>query len=326
MTSVAAPRGSRAPRLAAFSGLVRRGGAVWVIVLALVLALTFARGTGFWNSGNIAAVLAGAAVLGLVALGQHVVVLGGGIDLSVGSMVTLTSLLTAVLVDGYPIRTVPVIVAMVVLGAAMGLLNGSLVSVARLPPFIVTLGMLYLVSGVALTVSATPAGRVTAALTDFSRATLGPVPAPFLVLVAAVAAVWLLLARTPWGRHLYAVGGDQHAARAAGVRVRPVLLGAYVTSGVLAGLAGVLLAARSAIGSPTAGSGLELSAITAVVIGGTSLLGGRGSLLGTVGGVALLALITNAITLLQLPSTWTDLVRGLIIIAAVAVFVVRRPR
>ncbi|NHA68246.1 ABC transporter permease [Phycicoccus flavus] len=306
------------------SSLVRGGGAVWVVVAVMVVWLSAVRGGGFWSTGNLAALLSGAVVLGLVALGQHIVVLTGGIDLSVGSMVTLTSLLTAVLINGYPIRTVPVVVAIVLIGALMGGINGSLVSIAGLPPFIVTLGMLYLVSGVALTVSPTPDGRVTSALTGFATSTFGPVPAPFLVLLASVVVIWALLTRTAWGRHVFAVGGDQHAARAVGIGTTSVLMRAYVVSGTLAGLAGVLLAARTAIGSPTAGTGLELSAITAVVIGGTSLLGGRGSLLGTMGGVALLSLITNSITLLQFPSTLTDLIRGLIIIAAVAVFVVKR--
>lgn len=306
--------------------LVRRGGAVWVIVAVLVAWLTVVRAGGFWSQGNLAALLSGAVVLGLVALGQHLVVLTGGIDLSVGSLVTLTSLLTAVLINGYPIRTVPVILAVVVLGAMMGAVNGLLVSIAKMPPFIVTLGMLYLVSGVALTISPTPDGQVTSALTGFATQTFGPIPAPFLILAAAIAVVWALLTRTAWGKHVFAVGGDQHAARAAGVGATGVLMRAYIAAGTLAGIAGVLLAARTAIGSPTAGNGLELSAITAVVIGGTSLLGGRGSLLGTMGGVALLSLITNSITLLQFPSTMTDLIRGLIIIAAVAVFVVKQRR
>ena len=322
MTAVTSPQ----PTTAGLRSLLRRGGAVWAIVLALVLYLTVVDGGGFWSTGNLAALLAGAVVLGLVSLGEHVVVVSGGIDLSVGSMVTITSLLTAIVINGYPIRTVPVVVGVLVLGALMGAVNGVLVSVADLPPVIVTLGMLYLVSGVAITISPTPDGRVTSALTGFSQSTLGPVPGPFLVFALGIVAVWFLLARTVWGRHVHAVGGDRHAARAAGISTRSVLLKAYVASGVLAGVAGVLLAARSAIGSPTGGEGLELSAITAVVMGGTPLVGGRGSLLGTVGGVILLALITNSITLLQFPATWNDLIRGVVIIAAVAVFVTKRRR
>jgi ribose transport system permease protein len=131
------------------------------------------------------------------------------------------------------------------------------------------------------------------------------------------------LGRTAFGRQLYAVGGDLPAARSNGVPVEKVLVTAYVLAGVLAALAGILLAARATIGSPTAGQGLELSAITVVVLGGTSLLGGRGSLVGTMGGVLLLSLVSSSVTLLQLPATLTELIRGVVILAAAALFVTR---
>jgi ribose transport system permease protein len=143
------------------------------------------------------------------------------------------------------------------------------------------------------------------------------------VLALATLVVAVLLGRTINGRHLFAVGGDPGHARASGLPVSRVLVATYALASALAAVAGVILAARATIGSPTAGQGLELSAITVVVVGGTSLLGGRGSLVGTLGGVVLLALITSSMTLLQLPSTWTDLVRGVVIIVAAAVFVTR---
>jgi ribose transport system permease protein len=135
--------------------------------------------------------------------------------------------------------------------------------------------------------------------------------------------VALVLRRTAFGRHLYAVGGEPEAARATGVPVARVLVTAYVLAGLLAAVAGVLLAARATVGSPTAGQGLELSAITVVVLGGTSLLGGRGSLVGTLGGVLLLSLVSSSVTLLQLPATLTDLIRGIVILAAAAIFVAK---
>lgn len=323
MTTLAAPTRPRSASVF-LREAVRRGATVWFIVGILLVVLTVMRGGSFWSIGNIAALLTSAVVLGIVALGQHTVVIAGGIDLSIGANVTMTTLLTAVLIDGYPIRTFPVVIGVIALGAAIGLVNGLLVTKAGLPPFIVTLAMLYLVSGAALWVSSTPAGQVTSALTDFAVLRFGPVPAPFLVFLVLLVVVWFLLTRTPWGKHLFAVGGDEQSARFAGLSVGRVQTLAFVLAGALAGVAGVLLAARSAIGSPTAGDGLELSAIAAVVIGGTSLMGGRGRLLGTVGGVALLALITNSITVLQFPSTMTDLIRGVIIIAAVAIFVAKR--
>jgi ribose transport system permease protein len=296
---------------------------VWIVVLVAVVALTVTDAGGFWAPANIANVLTATVVLGLAALGQHLVVLSGGIDLAVGSTATLSALLTAILLDGYPIRTVPVLVGMLLLGGVIGLFHGLLVARAGLPPFIVTLASLYLIQGAAFTISTTPTGQVTSALSSVALQRIGPVPYSFAVLVVALAAVAFVLSRTAFGRQLYAVGGDPAAARSNGVPVGKVLVTAYVLAGVLAALAGILLAARATIGSPTAGQGLELSAITVVVLGGTSLLGGRGSLVGTMGGVLLLSLVSSSVTLLQLPATLTELIRGVVILAAAALFVTR---
>ncbi len=306
--------------------LARTGAAVWIVVLVAVAALTVVDGAAFWSPGNVSNVLTATVVLGLVALGQHVVVLSGGIDLAVGSTATLSALLTAILIDGYPIRTVPVVLAMLVLGGLIGVLHGVLVARVGLPPFIVTLATLYLVQGAAFMISTVPAGRVTSALSTVALRRLGPIPYSFVVLLAAIAVVAFVLYRTAFGRRLLAVGGDEAAARSTGVPVARVLVTAYVIAGVLAALAGVLLAARATVGSPTAGQGLELSAITVVVLGGTSLLGGRGALVGTLGGVLLLSLVSSSVTLLQLPATLTDLIRGVVILAAAAVFVSRTRR
>lgn len=305
------------------AALTRNGAAVWIVVAVVVLGLTVVDGSRFWAPANVANVLTATVVLGLAALGQHLVVLSGGIDLSVGSTATLSALLTAILINGYPIRTFPVIVGMLLLGALIGVLHGVLVARVGLPPFIVTLATLYLIQGAAFTVSTTPEGRVTSALSAVALERVGPVPYSFAVLLLALGLVALALHRTAFGRHLYAVGGDVQAARATGVPVARVLMTAYVLAGMLAAVAGILLAARATVGSPTAGQGLELSAITVVVLGGTSLLGGRGSLFGTMGGVVLLSLVSSSVTLLQLPSTLTELIRGVVILAAAAIFVTK---
>jgi ribose transport system permease protein len=323
MTAVAAA----APRSRfSLAALTRNGVAVWIVVFVVVLGLTVAEGSRFWASANLAGVLTATVVLGLAALGQHVVVLSGGIDLAVGSTATLSALLTAILIDGYPIRTVPVVVGMLVLGAVIGLMHGMLVAGVGLPPFIVTLATLYLIQGAAFIVSTTPAGRVTSALSSVALDRIGPVPYSLAILLPAIGLVAFALHRTAFGRRLHAVGGDPAAARSNGVPVAKVLVTAYVIAGVLAALAGVLLAARATVGSPTAGQGLELSAITVVVLGGTSLLGGRGSLLGTLGGVVLLSLVGSSVTLLQLPATYTELIRGIVILAAAAIFVQKTRR
>ena len=320
--SAAAAVGAR-PWRSALADLTRTGAAVWIVVLVAVVALSAADAQGFWAPANIANVLTATVVLGLAALGQHLVVLSGGIDLAVGSTATLSALLTAILLDGYPIRTVPVVLGMLLLGGVIGVFHGVLVARVGLPPFIVTLATLYLIQGAAFVISTTPTGQVTSALSSIALERVGPVPYSFAVLVVALLAVAFVLGRTAFGRQLYAVGGDPAAARSNGVPVARVLVTAYVLAGVLAALAGILLAARATIGSPTAGQGLELSAITVVVLGGTSLLGGRGSLVGTMGGVLLLSLVSSSVTLLQLPATLTELIRGVVILAAAALFVAR---
>lgn len=304
----------------------RSGLAAWAIVAFLIVGLTLRDASGFWAPANLANVLTATVVLGLVALGQHLVVLTGGIDLSVGSMASLSALLTAVLINGYPIRTLPVIVAMVALGALVGAAHGMFVSRFGLAPFVVTLATFYLLQGVAFMISTTPTGQVTTVLANIGLQRTGPIPWALPVLITAVLIVGAVLRSTAFGRHIYAVGGDPDAARSNGVPVSRTILLAYASATALAALAGVVLSARATIGSPTAGLGLELSAITVVVIGGTSLLGGRGSLVGTLGGVMLLALIESSFTLLQLPATLTDLIRGLVILAAAAIFVTRDRR
>ena len=321
MTALAAPRARRDIAWIAHSGL-----AAWVIVAALIAGLTIKDPAGFWGAPNIANVLTTCVVLGLVAIGQNVVVLTGGIDLSVGSTATLSGLLAAILIDGYPIRTLPVVLLMLVLGAVVGVGHGLLVARLKLPPFVVTLATFYALQGLAFMITTQPKGQITTALSDFALQRTGPFPHALVALLIPLALVALLLARTAWGRNVYAVGGDQAAARANGVPVTRTLVLAYVLCGVLAAGAGVILASRATIGSPTAGQGLELSAIAVVVIGGSSLLGGRGTLVGTLGGVVLLALIDTSFTLLQVDATLNDLIRGLVILAAAAIFVSRSDR
>jgi ribose transport system permease protein len=313
----------RRPRRLSVAWIARSGLAAWIIVGLLVVGLTVAEPEGFWTARNIANVLTATIVLGLVALGQNLVVLTGGIDLSVGSAASLSALLTAMFIDGYPIRTLPVIVLALLIGALIGAVHGVVTARAGLAPFVVTLATFYLLQGIAFMISTTPKGQVTTALSNFALERVGPLPVALSALAVAVVAVGGLLSWTPFGRHVYAVGGDPDAARANGVPVTRTLIWAYVICSTLAAAAGVMLAARATVGSPTAGQGLELSAITVVVIGGTSLLGGRGTVVGTLGGVLLLALIESSFTLLQLPSTLTDLIRGVVILAAAAIFVRR---
>jgi ribose transport system permease protein len=191
-----------APRRRDVAWIARSGLAAWVIVAVLVLGLTIHDPARFWDASNLANVLTACVVLGLVALGQNVVVLAGGIDLAVGSTATLSGLLAAILIDGYPIRTAPAVLAMLALGALIGVGHGLLVARVKLPPFVVTLATFYLLQGLAFIITTQPKGQITTSLSNFALQRSGPFPHALLALLAALALVGVLLRRTAFGRNV----------------------------------------------------------------------------------------------------------------------------
>ncbi|HVA07747.1 MAG TPA: ABC transporter permease [Acidimicrobiales bacterium] len=303
--------------------LARRGssgGAVWIIVLAVVVVLMVGHGSAFLAPQNLAALLSASVVLGLVSIGEMIVILTAGIDLSVGSLASLTCVLAAGLIAGRSALAIPILLLILALGAAIGVFHGFLVTKLRLAPFIVTLSTYFILEGVGFGYTTVPIGSMPAWVTNFYFSQIGPVPWIFVILLAIGLGLGLVLSRSRYGRHLYAVGGDRVVARSAGINVTRVIILAYVISGILAAFAGYLLAAQAGTGVPSSGSGLELSAIAAVVVGGTSLAGGRGHLIGMAGGVALLSLVQNAFQVLAISGFYQGVVRGVVILAAVAIF------
>lgn len=303
--------------------IVRNGLAVWVIDIAVVVWLTVARPTEFLTSADVSNVLSNTVIYGLVGVGETFVILSAGIDLSVGSMATLTTVLCAGLDNGHAALVAPVVVLMCLVGSAYGVVQGMLVARARLDPFVVTLAGYFILAGVAYSYAPTTIGAIPAGLSNAAFAAVGPIPWLFVVVLAIGVLLNLVLSRLRVGRHIYAVGGNAAMARASGINVVRTTTLCYVVSGVLAALAGCMLAVRAGVGTPNAGSGLELLAITVAVVGGTSLVGGRGRLLGTAGGVLLLALIQQSFLLLNISSYYQSLVTGAVIVAAVALFVRR---
>ena len=299
---------------------VDSGVAVWIVVAAV--AGVSAVGSGiFLTTLNISNLLGQLLMLGFAAIGETFAVLAGAIDLSVGSMAKLTALLTPGLVDGNGGMVVPVVALMLLLGIVVGLINGLLVTRLHVNAFIVTLGMFSILRGIAFGYSTEPVGSIPSGIVNSMYLGIGPLPAPFLVFLLLAVAAAYVLRKTVFGRRVYAVGGDPEAARMAGINTDRIVLAVMVISATFAALAGVVQGLRTGVGSPTAGDGLELSAITAVVLGGSSLFGGRGRLLGTIGGVFLLALVDNALNLVGVSSFYQDLVRGVVIVIAVAVFI-----
>lgn len=262
--------------------------------------------------------------------GMTIVVLSGGIDLSVGSVLALSGAVAAgLLKNGITIRSMDLfieltpsgaILAGIAVGALIGACNGLAVMRFKLPPFVATLGMLSVARGLTmLWTGGFPITRLGESFGYIGSGHLMGIPTPVWISSAVAMVFVVLLARTRFGRHLYAVGGNERAAMLSGLNVSGIKVWAYVIGGGLAGLAGILVTARLDSATPNAGVGYELDSIAAVVIGGASLNGGRGTILGTVLGCLIIGVLNNGLVLLDVSPFWHQIIKGLVILVAVAV-------
>ena len=288
------------------------------IFVVLVLGASFIS-TSFLSSRNIENVLRQVASTGVISMGMLLVILTGGIDLSVGSVAALGSILCASLLTTQTLWTaIPLSLAA---GGALGAVAGYFVAVRRMPAFVVTLAVMTIARGVALIVSEGHPifmGDNGAWLDGgFNRGSLLGIPLPVVLMLLVFAATAFVLRLTAYGRLVVAIGSNSEAVRLSGVRVTPRIFSVYVVSGVLSALAGIVITARSGVGSPVVGIGMELDVIAAVVIGGASLMGGRGTALNTLIGVLTLGVIGNIMNLLNVPGYHQEVVKGVIILVAV---------
>jgi ribose transport system permease protein len=258
------------------------------------------------------------AVIVLLAAGQTLVIIAGGIDLSVGSVLALVGVVTAWMLQRGSSVFLSVVVGLLV-GVTCGAINGFLVTKGRIPPFITTLGMMGVARGLALVVSKAQNIFIPedSPFLELGTGHFLGIPLPFLLAAVVAGLTEVLLAFTRFGRHIYAVGGNREAARLSGVSVHRVLLWVFILCGLTAGIGGVVETARLSIGQPTGGQLYELHAIAAAVIGGASLAGGRGSVLGTVLGALLMAVIRNGSDLLNIPYEWQQVILGCLVVGAV---------
>jgi ribose/xylose/arabinose/galactoside ABC-type transport system permease subunit len=288
-----------------------------IALVSLMVVLAVVRPV-FLNVSNLVNLVRQTSINGILAVGVTYVLLTGGVDLSLGSVVALSGVAAASCAHpGQSLLLVPVLLG-IFTGAACGAVNGAIVALGRVAPFIATLGMMTAARGVGLLISGgRPVSNLSPAFTRIGGGSIAAVPIPILVfvLVAILSRVFLSNMRT--GRYIYAVGGNENAARASGVHVRGVKITAYTVCGALAGLAGVVLASRITTGQPNAGAGYELDAIAAVVIGGTSLSGGTGGVGGSMLGALLIGVINNGLDLLNVSSYYQQVVKGIIIVGAV---------
>ena len=299
-----------------FGLFVQKQGALVLLVLVCIIAT--ARYEAFLTPENLLNVLRQNSMLGIVALGMTFVILTGGIDLSVGSLLAVAGVVAAYLADQ---GLIVALIAAVAASAFLGLINGIVIAKGRIQPFIVTLGMMIAARGLALAVTNEKSISVPASAADFTwlgQGYIGPLPVPIFILILIFAIGWLILNYTAFGRHVFALGDNDEAARLMGLNIDRVTILVYVLSGLLSGLAGVILASRLGAGQPVAGVIWELDAIAAVVIGGTLLTGGKGSVVSTLYGVLLLGVIFNIFNLEGQISPWWQLVlRGGILLAVV---------
>jgi inositol transport system permease protein len=321
------PRPRRLPDAAALLG--RAAPLAFLLVLMLVFSVLQPR---FLSELNLFNVMRQISITGLIALGMTFVILTGGIDLSVGSVVALAGLVAGALNKGSSANSLslddavaagyPVLVsvgAAALVGLAAGTVQGLAITLLDVPPFVVTLGGLSAFRGLALLYSGGgPISSFDDAYRFWGQGKLGPVPVPVIVFLAAAVLCHVVLRHTRYGRHVYAVGGNAEAARLSGLNVKALTLGVYVVVGLFAGIAGFVLSARLNSAEAVAGTGYELTVIASVVIGGTSLFGGVGSVAGTVIGAVLIGVLINGLVLMNVSPYVQQIIIGVIIVLAVA--------
>ena len=286
-------------------------------IICLIISLITPQ---FLTLSNLTIIVTQVSINALLAFGVTFVIITGGIDLSLGSIVAVTGVTSAMLAhpDSYPVL-IPIVMGLLA-GLLMGAFNGFIITKSKIAPFIVTLGTMTIGRGLALILSdGRPVSNLSDSFNYLGSGTVFGIPFLILIFILVFALCSIILSKTILGRHIYAIGGNEQAARASGINIDRVKLSVYSISGLLAGLAGILLASRITTGQPNAGAGFELDAIAAVVIGGTSTAGGRGTMTGTLIGVLLIGVINNGLDLLNVTSYYQQVIMGIIIIGAVIV-------
>lgn len=291
------------------------------LALLLLLVVSTVASSDFLTADNLRNVLRQGAPLGVVALGQTVVILAGGIDVSVGAVISLTTVVAANIMKSDQGMVVPTILVVLALSAAIGAVNGFLIGYLRADAFVTTLAMMLILTGAGLVYTqGAPSSNLTHGFRQVSEGSTLGLPNGVFVVAVVFVALWFALRRTVWGRRVYAVGANPRVALLTGQPNERTVLRCYVLCSLLAGVAGLLLVARLGSGDVNAGDGWELDAIAAVLIGGTVFGGGRGGVGGTIAGVLVLTVLFNLVGLLALPDWVQLIVRGVVVVVGVALY------
>ncbi|MCR5411170.1 MAG: ribose ABC transporter permease [Lachnospiraceae bacterium] len=289
-----------------------------LIVLCLILGIFPGTSEYFVTVKNLFNVLRQISTNLLLACGMTMVIILGGIDLSVGSVIALSGVLAAGGVVRYNLPIVPAMMLGLLVGIVFGLFNGFVISKTTIPPFIVTLATMNIARGLAgVYTGGSPVRVVTKEWQWIGAGYAFGIPVPVIIMIIVFIISLLIINRTKIGRYIYAVGGNNQAATYSGINVSKVKFFVYTYSGIMAGLAGIILASRMYSGQPTAGEGAEMDAIAAVVVGGTSMAGGSGKLGGTLIGALIIGILNNGLNLMNVNSFWQTVVKGVVILLAV---------
>ncbi len=297
-------------QFSSYSGII-------LVIIVVCIFMTF-RSDNFMTPNNILNILRQISVYGILACGMAFAMMTGGIDLTVGSIAGVSGAITALLVTETSVGLVPAILISLVAGAFMGWISGFIISKSGIPPFIMTLGMQITLRGVCyLICDGKPIGNLPESMTYLGLGDILNIPVPIYFMVGTFIIVGIILAKTSFGRSVYATGGNYQAAFHSGINAKRVIMMAYVISGICAALAGVILAARNASAQPTGGNTFETEAIAACAMGGVSFSGGKGAVMGIFFGALLMGIINNAMNLMYISSYWQQVVKGVIIVLSV---------
>lgn len=299
------------------------------VSLIVIIVVFSALSPNFLSVSNLTGILVASVTTGLLALGTTAVIVTGGIDLSIGTAMILCGVMSGIFLVNWGLPLIVGVLGGVVFGALIGFVNGLVIAYLRIPSFIATLAMMLVTIGASLIISNTTPIRFSdvegfQGLANTSLVPGARVPLSVVLLLVMAAIAGVVLAKTKLGRYAYAIGSNEEATRLSGVDVRTWKLAIYTFSGVFVGLAGVLAASRLNSAQPTGGQGLELEAIAAVVIGGTSLSGGRGTIVGTTIGILIMSVLTNGLRIIQVPQEWQSIAVGIVILVAVYIDIVRK--
>lgn len=294
---------------------------ITIIFLLIYILLTIVATESFFTYKNIINVLRQVSMTMIVAMGMTFILITGGIDLSVGSVACLAGTLTAGMIVKNGASTAVAVIIGLLVGVVSGLICGYIIAKVKIPAFIATLAMMSIARGTSLIYTG---GRPIAQLPDdFTRIGAGyilGIPTPVIIMIIVVVLTWITLVKTKFGRRVYAIGGNEETARLSGIKTDNIKILVYTICGTSAALTGILYTARLASSQPTLGEGMEMDAIASVVLGGTSLFGGRGYVFGTIIGALLLAFLSNGLNLIGISSFWQQIIRGVIIVIAVSLY------